>query len=82
MENIHIVLSASSVLLAALGLLFAGWIVKTSGRDRPHDPERLNRFIHEALRETGLTTDETILHPLNELTDRQISDPKESKTRN
>lgn len=50
MQNIYVFLTAASVVLAALGLLFVKWIIKTSGRDRPYDPERLRRFIDKVER--------------------------------
>ena len=50
MDNIYVFLSAASIITAALGLIFVRWVVMTSGRDRPHDPERLRRFIDKVAR--------------------------------
>lgn len=62
MHNIYIFLSAASVITAALGLIFVRWLVMTSGRDRPHDPERLRRFIDKVGREERAEFDS---HKLN-----------------
>ncbi len=57
MDNIYLFLSVASVISAALGLIFVKWIVMTSGRDRPHDPERLRRFIDKVGRDERATLD-------------------------
>ena len=41
MQSFDIILSVTSVLVSAVGL----WIVKTSGRDRPRNPERVQDFV-------------------------------------
>lgn len=48
MTLFEMILSASSVVLAGMGLWFVGHVVRTSGRDRPRDPEAVQRLIERA----------------------------------
>lgn len=55
----EIVLVAGSVIFAGIGMFFVGYIVRTSGRDRPHDPEAVRKFIETAPRHVnGVLMDE------------------------
>lgn len=45
MESFDIILSVTSVLVSAVGLWIVYWIVKTSGRDRPRNPERVQDLV-------------------------------------
>lgn len=47
MQPFEIVLSIISVLVALAGLLLAYYIVRTSGRDRPRDPARVQRLVNK-----------------------------------
>lgn len=38
-------LSAVSVAACGIGLLYVSHIVQTSGRDRPHDPKRVQQLL-------------------------------------
>ncbi|MEH6505994.1 MAG: hypothetical protein V7786_06905 [Sulfitobacter litoralis] len=45
MQSFDIILSVTSVLVSAVGLWIVYWIVKTSGRDRPRNPERVQDLV-------------------------------------
>lgn len=45
MQSFDIILSLTSVLVSAVGLWIVYWIVKTSGRDRPRNPERVQDLV-------------------------------------
>lgn len=45
MQSFDIILSVTSVLVSAVGLWIVYWIVKTSGRDRPQNPERVQDLV-------------------------------------
>ncbi|MFG6501579.1 hypothetical protein [Sulfitobacter sp. 1A15106] len=48
MATFDIIVSISSVVLAAVTITYVAYLARVSGRDRPHDPERLRRFIANA----------------------------------
>jgi hypothetical protein len=48
MNLFETIISAVSVVIAICGLWYIRHIVRTSGRDRPHDPERLQRLLEMA----------------------------------
>ncbi|SEL61913.1 hypothetical protein SAMN05444413_11214 [Roseivivax marinus] len=50
MTVFEMTLSAGSVAGAVLGLWYVRYIVRTSGRDRPHDPEAVERLVERAKR--------------------------------
>jgi hypothetical protein len=41
----EIMLSVTSIVIAAAGLLLVHRIIRTSGRDRPRDPARVQRLV-------------------------------------
>ncbi len=43
--GIQAAIVAAAVALSAGGLIYVRRLVRTSGRDRPHDPERVDRFV-------------------------------------
>lgn len=43
--QIQAALAVASVLAAAGGLVYVERLVRRSGRDRPHDPERVDRLV-------------------------------------
>jgi hypothetical protein len=45
MTLFEIIISAGSVMIAICGLWYIRHIVRTSGRDRPHDPARVKRLV-------------------------------------
>jgi hypothetical protein len=45
MTLFEIIISAGSVVIAICGLWYVRYVVRTSGRDRPHDPERVRRLV-------------------------------------
>ena len=51
MNMFEIILSIASVVAAILSICYVNWIVRTSGRDRPHDPAAVQRLIDWANRE-------------------------------
>ena len=59
MQPFEIILSVISVVVAMAGLLLVYWIVRTSGRDRPRDPARVQRLVDKINRydsgEVGLS---------------------------
>lgn len=59
MQQFEIILSVISVVVAMAGLLLVYWIVRTSGRDRPRDPARVQRLVDKINRydsgEVGLS---------------------------
>jgi len=55
MQIVDIILSVTSVLVSAVGLLIVYYIVKTSGRDRPRNPKRIQDLVN---RENGSGTDD------------------------
>lgn len=50
-------LSIASVLAAGAGLLCVRWIVRNSGRDRPYDPDAVQRFVDRHLEEKARATE-------------------------
>jgi len=42
-------MSIALFLASGTALLYVRWIVRTSGRDRPHDPEAVQRFVDRHL---------------------------------
>lgn len=48
MATIDIIVSVASVVLATAAIVFMNHVYRVSGQDRPHDPERLRRFIANA----------------------------------
>jgi hypothetical protein len=48
MTTFEMMLSLSSVAAGAATIFYVANLVKISGRDRPEDPERLQRFIEDA----------------------------------
>ncbi|MEY8802957.1 hypothetical protein AB9K35_22015 [Leisingera sp. XS_AS12] len=48
MTPFDIIVSVTSVVLAGATVAYAAYLGRVSGRDRPHDPERLRRFIENA----------------------------------
>lgn len=48
MATFDIIVSISSVVLAAVTIAYMAYLARVSGRDRPHDPKRLLRFIANA----------------------------------
>jgi hypothetical protein len=48
MATFDIIVSISSIVLAAVTIAYMAYLARVSGRDRPHDPERLRRFIANA----------------------------------
>lgn len=48
MATFDIIVSISSVVLAAVTVAYMAYLARVSGRNRPHDPERLRRFIANA----------------------------------
>jgi hypothetical protein len=51
MTLFEVIISAVSVMIALCGLWYVRHIVRTSGRDRPHDPDRVKRFV-ELMKQT------------------------------
>ena len=49
MTHFEMALSIASVFASCAGLLYVRWIVRTSGRDRPYDPEAVQRFVDRHL---------------------------------
>ncbi len=49
--EIQIALAAASVISAIVGLAYVRHVVRNAGRDRPHDPERVDRMVERALRD-------------------------------
>lgn len=47
MTPFELFLSVLAVVTAGLGVIYVRHIVRTSGRDRPHDPERVARTVQE-----------------------------------
>ncbi|KKN51325.1 hypothetical protein LCGC14_0623810 [marine sediment metagenome] len=41
------IISAGSVMIAICGIWYVRYIVRTSGRDRPRNPERVRRMIEK-----------------------------------
>jgi hypothetical protein len=50
MDLFEIMISAGSVAIALCGLWYVRKIIRTSGRDRPHDPERVRRLVERTKR--------------------------------
>lgn len=50
MTVVEVILSASSVAIAGAGLWYVQHVVRTSGRDRPRDPEAVDRLVERAKR--------------------------------
>jgi len=48
MTNLEIAISAGSALTAAVTIAYVVHVVHRAGRDRPHDPDRLKRFVEAA----------------------------------
>ncbi|MFG6534811.1 hypothetical protein ACGYK5_13300 [Sulfitobacter sp. 1A16787] len=48
MATIDIIVSIGSIVAAGVGIAWMQYLANHSGRDRPHDPERLRRFIANA----------------------------------
>lgn len=48
MTPFEIALSFGSVAAAGIGLVYVAHVVKTSGRDRPHDPDAVQRLLDTA----------------------------------
>ena len=45
MTKFEIIISAGSVMIALCVLWYVRYVVRTSGRDRPRDPDRVQRFV-------------------------------------
>jgi hypothetical protein len=50
MTTFEVYLSIGSVVIAIVAWLYVWRLVQTSGRDRPHDPASVKRFIERAAR--------------------------------
>lgn len=48
MTTFDIIVSIAAVVVSTGAIVYMGQLAKHSGRDRPHDPERLHRFIENA----------------------------------
>ena len=48
MATFDIIVTIASVVLAAATIAYMAYLARVSGRNRPHDPERLRRFIANA----------------------------------
>lgn len=48
MNGFVLALTIGSVVSAVSGLFYIAHLVKVSGRDRPHDPERVKKFVQNA----------------------------------
>lgn len=48
MTNLEIAISTGSVPTAAATIAYVVHAVRHAGRDRPHDPKRLKRFVEAA----------------------------------
>ena len=48
MATLDIIVSIGSVVFGTAAIVYAIYVGRTAGRDRPHDPERLRRFIANA----------------------------------
>lgn len=48
MTNLEIVISAGSVVTAAATIAYVMHVARHAGRDRPHDPARVKRFVEAA----------------------------------
>ena len=48
MTSLEILLSSTAVAVAIAGNLYVLKVVRSSGRDRPHDPERVQKLIENA----------------------------------
>lgn len=48
MTTFEVIISITSVVMAAAVIAYMRHLSRTSGRDRPHDPVRLRRFIKNA----------------------------------
>lgn len=66
MTRFDIGLSVGSVILSGVGMAYVAYIVKTSGRDRPRDPEAVQKFIDSV---TGWQEDPRYRHVLHESQD-------------
>lgn len=40
---------AAALIISAVGILYVRRLVRLSGRDRPHGPERVGRFVDRGL---------------------------------
>ncbi|WP_417525579.1 antitoxin Xre/MbcA/ParS toxin-binding domain-containing protein [Marinovum sp.] len=54
MTLVETIVSITSVIASVLAILYMRHIARHAGRDRPHDPERLRRFIETAPYEDDL----------------------------
>ena len=50
MTTVEFYISIGSVIIAVVLSLYAWHVARTSGRDRPHDPAAVKRFIEQARR--------------------------------
>lgn len=48
MTAFEIAVGLGSIATAGAGMAYVGYLVKTSGRDRPDDPARVQRFLDTA----------------------------------
>ena len=48
MTTFDVIVSIGSVVFGTAAIVYAIYVGRTAGRDRPHDPERLRRFIKNA----------------------------------
>lgn len=48
MTTLDSIVSVASVVLGTAAIIYVIYLYRVSGRDRPHDPERLRRFIANA----------------------------------
>lgn len=48
MTTLDIIVSVASVVFATAVIVYGNHLYRVSGQDRPHDPERLRRFIANA----------------------------------
>lgn len=48
MTTVDIAVSVGSVAISIIGILYALHVARTSGRDRPRDPEAVRRLVERA----------------------------------
>lgn len=60
MQTFEIILSIVSVTVAVASIWYTIRIVKTSGRDRPRDPERVQRFVDAMTAHTPINSSEPL----------------------
>lgn len=53
MTTLDVIISISSVVLSVSGILYCRHVAKHAGRDRPRDPEAVQRFVDKMLYDTS-----------------------------